>query len=285
MPSSGRIAVRSMDIPDRFAFRLLTMPNPRHPAGAFIGDRVAINHNLHLIHVLTGALEFRLGDGRRAVGTPRSVVSIPPFQTYTCHRKTDDAIEMINIHFHLHWDDDWSRKGALVFPLSFEPENLPRCHRTLRSCLNVWTDGNGTIANRWRCALRLHQLIAGYGSRFAFVIPPRPADQVMQEVRLEIEQAATRGDFQAANFASRASLSIPQFNRRFRQAHGLSPKSYWQHCRLRLARELLKEQGRSVKEVAEALDFSNPYYFSRWFRQLQGVPPSEFREHCDQSMI
>ncbi len=251
-----------------FSFRLHSLPNPRHPAGVWPALRESLNHDLHLIHVVEGAAEFRLGDGRRAVGTPGNVVCIPPFHPYTCHRHRAGRVEMVNLHFLLTCQPAGAQESWLALPLLFEPKGLPRWHRRLRACLRLWV--RGEPESLWECSLRLHELVAAYAAQFGTAAPPGPGDRAMHQARLALEQA---GSFRAAAVARAAGMSLSQFNRRFRAACGLSPKSYWQHCRLRLARGLLEEGDHSIKEVAERLGFANPYYFSRWFRQMQGEPP------------
>ena len=46
--------------------------------------------------------------------------------------------------------------------------------------------------------------------------------------------------------------------------------------RIKQAKVLLVEQRSSVAQIAEALGFSSPQYFSRKFTEIVGVPPSKF---------
>ena len=59
---------------------------------------------------------------------------------------------------------------------------------------------------------------------------------------------------------------------------GISVTPYLRTLRLQKAEELLKHSALSVAEVAYAVGFDNPQYFSRVFSEEKGVSPSSFRE-------
>jgi transcriptional regulator GlxA family with amidase domain len=58
---------------------------------------------------------------------------------------------------------------------------------------------------------------------------------------------------------------------------GMSVIPYLRALRLQKAEELLKHSTLSVAEVAYAVGFDNPRYFSRVFSEEKGVSPSSFR--------
>jgi AraC-like DNA-binding protein len=64
------------------------------------------------------------------------------------------------------------------------------------------------------------------------------------------------------------------FHRRFRSTFGLTPHEYMLRRRMDLARHLLGDPALRVAEVAEAVGYDNPFYFSRVFRRHFGFPPS-----------
>jgi len=52
---------------------------------------------------------------------------------------------------------------------------------------------------------------------------------------------------------------------------------YLTGVRLARAEELLQRQDIPVKEIAQAVGFSDANYFSRIFRKYKGVTPTEFK--------
>lgn len=67
------------------------------------------------------------------------------------------------------------------------------------------------------------------------------------------------------------------FYKKVRGTTGYTPNEYIRVIRLRKAAELLKEGEKNVSEVAYAVGFDNPYYFSKCFKEQFGMPPSHYR--------
>lgn len=67
------------------------------------------------------------------------------------------------------------------------------------------------------------------------------------------------------------------FYKKVRGTTGYTPNEYIRVIRLRKAAELLKEGEKNVSEVAYAVGFDNPYYFSKCFKKQFGMPPSHYR--------
>lgn len=67
------------------------------------------------------------------------------------------------------------------------------------------------------------------------------------------------------------------FYKKVRGTTGYTPNEYIRVIRLRKAAELLKEGEKNVSEVAYAVGFDNPYYFSKCFKEQFGMPPLQYR--------
>lgn len=67
------------------------------------------------------------------------------------------------------------------------------------------------------------------------------------------------------------------FYKKVRGTTGYTPNEYIRVIRLRKAAELLKEGEKNVSEVAYAVGFDNPYYFSKCFKEQFSMPPSQYR--------
>lgn len=66
------------------------------------------------------------------------------------------------------------------------------------------------------------------------------------------------------------------FYKKVRGVTGYTPNDYIRVIRLKKAAELLKAGEMNVSEIAYAVGFDNPYYFSKCFKAQFGVPPSQY---------
>ncbi len=78
--------------------------------------------------------------------------------------------------------------------------------------------------------------------------------------------------------AAENGFSTGHFIRIFKSYIGCTPHRYALQCRLEKARELLKSTPLTVREVAYAVGFEDPQYFSRLFRADTGMSPREYRQ-------
>ncbi|MEL6865837.1 MAG: response regulator, partial [Bacteroidota bacterium] len=80
------------------------------------------------------------------------------------------------------------------------------------------------------------------------------------------------------NFLSREmGLSYKQLHRKLLALTGLTPVKIIREVRLKKAKQLLKDPSYNVSDVAYAIGFSDPAYFSRAFKQAFGIAPSNYR--------
>ena len=63
----------------------------------------------------------------------------------------------------------------------------------------------------------------------------------------------------------------------FKELNGDSPMHYLAAVRLKVAKELLRQTGLPVREIAERAGYPDACYFCRVFRQAEGCTPGEFR--------
>ncbi len=82
---------------------------------------------------------------------------------------------------------------------------------------------------------------------------------------------------QVATLAARANTSPSHFFVLFKRFAGSSPIDYFIRLRMRRACQLLQAGSLHVKEVAAALGYDDPFYFSRVFKSTVHVAPSEYR--------
>lgn len=77
--------------------------------------------------------------------------------------------------------------------------------------------------------------------------------------------------------AELAGFSPSHFSARFRSVTGFSVTEYVKRLRMARARQLLITSDHSVAEIAAAVGYPDPFYFSRQFSAVNGVSPRAFR--------
>ncbi|HSC70999.1 MAG TPA: response regulator transcription factor [Candidatus Methylomirabilis sp.] len=77
--------------------------------------------------------------------------------------------------------------------------------------------------------------------------------------------------------AQAAGVSRSHLCRIFKRVTGLPLKRFLTRRRLRVAKELLREPGLAVQQVASKVGYPDPSHFNRVFRQWEGQPPSRYR--------
>ena len=80
------------------------------------------------------------------------------------------------------------------------------------------------------------------------------------------------GEIRIASLAADAGLGVKQFTTLFARQYRVTPLQYVIDLRLRTAATLLRE-GVSVAQAAEAVGFSDVYYFSKMFKRRFSLPP------------
>lgn len=82
----------------------------------------------------------------------------------------------------------------------------------------------------------------------------------------------------AADLAAVAGLSVPQFNRRFRQLLHLSPMDYILSRRVQEAQRLLTTTDRPVGRIALDTGFYDQSHFTKRFNKTVGITPLQYRK-------
>jgi transcriptional regulator GlxA family with amidase domain len=80
-----------------------------------------------------------------------------------------------------------------------------------------------------------------------------------------------------AEMAAATRLSVPQFQRRFKEEIGLPPMEYLSRRRIERACEFLEQTDWPITHVALEVGFASSQYFATVFRKFTGTAPREYR--------
>lgn len=78
--------------------------------------------------------------------------------------------------------------------------------------------------------------------------------------------------------AKLCGMNASAFSRSFKNEHEMTFRDYLINFRISKARELLQNPDVSVTDIAYAVGFQDPSYFSRTFRRIVDMSPSRYRE-------
>lgn len=84
-----------------------------------------------------------------------------------------------------------------------------------------------------------------------------------------------------ATLAAAVNVSSSHYCALFKRWTGCPPIDYFIHLRMQRACWLFDSTSLNVKEVAAAMGYDDPFYFSRTFKAVNRVPPSEYRMMSD----
>ena len=112
------------------------------------------------------------------------------------------------------------------------------------------------------------------------------ADQAHQSLALDprVSAAVThlstrlRDPITLASLAAVCHSSRARIAALFRQQVGVPPMEFLESRRMRLAAEMLRMTGEPVRQVALAVGFEDPNYFTKRFRRYTGMSPRRFRQ-------
>jgi len=120
---------------------------------------------------------------------------------------------------------------------------------------------------------RLLMLVVSLGDR---VLPESRGGTAIERAVWHLSEH-TAETVNVRDLARRVGMGYASFRKRFREQTGHGPHQYHLRLRIQLAQHLLLTTDKTVREVAFAAGFSDPYYFSRLFRRIAGVPPRGYR--------
>ena len=89
-----------------------------------------------------------------------------------------------------------------------------------------------------------------------------------------------RDNFSLAEMAAISRMPMETFRKRFVSEVGMPPLSYVLHCKMERAKELLREQGYTVRQAGIEVGMQDPYHFSKQFKNIVGISPSAFMKQA-----
>lgn len=229
-----------------------------------------------LLYIATGKGHFYF-DGKERILTEGNMILYRPHEPQMYYYHASDKIEVYWVHF-------TGRDVEAVLKKYGLPETE-----------NVFYTGTSPdyqciyremIQELQLCRANYEELLSLTLMRF-FIMINRFIDEGKKsgsDIQNEIERATHyfnenyNKPINIDEYAASRHISTCWFIRSFKQILKVTPMQYILSLRMANAQSLLETTEDSISEIAEAVGYDNPLYFSRIFRKNIGVSPSEYRK-------
>jgi len=224
-----------------------------------------------LIACTAGSGWVEIGDIRVGVGSG-SVVLIPsgvphryassdsnPWTIWWCHLRGSDATELVE------------STGATLERPVLAMHNIERCVALIDEIITALERDLlparmlGASGTAWKLLTQI---------ALDRALPERadPLQRAMAYLSERIDSTV-----KVSELASMVGVSASHLGTMFRTATGGGVLAHHTALRMSRARQLLDSSSLGIAQIAHAIGFQDPLYFSRQFRRTHGVSPSEYR--------
>ncbi|MEO6848035.1 MAG: AraC family transcriptional regulator [Chthoniobacterales bacterium] len=219
--------------------------------------------------VLDGHGEI-IHNGRSSKVSRGTLINFTPGESVEAWRYPENPLHVFALHYTL---DLPVKRAREIFPSRILAHDVNKMEETvidLVAAFEARSDEGDALAHILLKRLLLQMVVDSQTEVL------NPLDLRIKEMCRKIG-SEPGFDWVPAKLAKAAGLSMSQFNRRFRALVGKPPARYIIERRIDRAKVLLTETEMSLKEIAEALNYADIYYFHRQFHEEAGHTPTSFR--------
>jgi AraC family transcriptional regulator, arabinose operon regulatory protein len=219
-----------------------------------------------------GAGWCEMGDARHEVG-PNQVLIIPPRVPHSYFADTARPWSIWWLHVTGEDVADMLAAIGLTISAPTAPMSDPLRAFELTESICDDLDRDETFASLTAAAGTAWNLLAQLAAeRDGRAAAREPITRVQNHLREHLAAPVS-----VPALASLAGFSSSHFSARFRTVTGYSVTEYVKRLRMARARQLLITSDRTVAEIAAAVGYPDPFYFSRHFSTVNGVSPRDYR--------
>gem|GEM_PF-1040678 len=226
---------------------------------------------------LSGVGHLTVAGIRRRL-TRGNFVLLKPFQPHRYEADAEDPWSYYCVHFHgtlaAHYGD------AIEAALQRTPVSVGsnvRFVEAFERILGIFSNGYSQ-QNLTLASVATHQLLGEVLCLAQETGEPQQTIADRVDRTLEVIHRNPSMHASIPELAAHANMSRSYFVAQFHKRTGTSPRNYINRLRIVKACELLQSGSGKVESIAQALGFSDPFYFCRVFKQIVGRTPSEHRQ-------
>lgn len=102
-------------------------------------------------------------------------------------------------------------------------------------------------------------------------------DSIIQQAKILLMEKHNPPLF-TTEVADRLNVGYSWFRKIFKEYTGLAPGQFQMQHRINLAKNMLVDKNKSIKEIAYSLGFDSNFYFAKIFKDKTGFSPSKYRK-------
>ncbi|NBX30152.1 AraC family transcriptional regulator [bacterium] len=254
------------------------VPRRRHPPGHYYSwEAGRVLNEYAVVYVTHGQGEFdSQATGLRQL-EPGDAILLFPGVWHRYRPRKDTGWGSYWIHFEGDTADRLREAGAVqpqraVLRVGLD-ETILQAFTTVLDVLRSESAGFAQIA-----AARTTEILARIVGTAGTERPVPRLQAIVRRARLMLEEDP--GSLPNVEEMIRSfDVSRTHFFRVFKEQTGQSPYKYHLQLTIRRAAEMLRDSSLSVKAIALALGFRNPYHFSKLFKLKTGSSPRDYRQH------
>ena len=233
-------------------------------------SRVSINNREKsaLIYIVRGGIRFNFND-TELLARERDVVYLPENCSYSY--KASKEISAIEINFSLldkEKDVNLLFSSHPVLTLIDTGDEIQECF--MKILKSFATPSSSARIKRTSDFLNLLSIIEDSEINDEGVMRLAPALYRLREGYCE--------KVYVKELSELCGMSEASLRRLFKETFGVSPITYKNNLRIKMACSLIKSGAYGINEISEILGFEDIYAFSHAFKKATGVTPSKYRE-------
>ena len=201
--------------------------------------------------------------GRKMIAKEGQLMFVPKGSTY-CHKVMSEKASYTAIHF----EGDFSQTPQ---PMCFDLDGFFEADYMASHLSDMWNFG--TQAEKYRCISLVYALLAYLSS--VEHANAKEKFQIIEPAVAYLKEHIYDTELKIDKLHRLCGISGTYFRQIFAQRYGTTPKNYIIAKRVSHAKAIISSGDfHTVGEVAEAVGFNDPLYFSKVFRKRYGAAPS-----------
>ncbi len=179
-----------------------------------------------------------------------------------------------------HDESDWLENALRSFPHRMF-QGTKRVRHAFQHLFKLYdTLPSGTAQRRLAMRATVLELLlalieAGAGDS-CLPAPPDKIAPIVRDMRNHPER-----DYPLDAMLRKYALSPSALTHLFKRTTGLPPYAFLVSCRIKRAKELLRDSSQSVSQIAQFLNFSSPQHLAMHFKRETGMTPTDWRKQAD----